>query len=248
MKRNIILSIFILVALVATFSYIKLNSTLPGFVNVTENGPVSGGDDEVVVEEEAPPSTSLRAEKFVGTLEEVNVGCFADGICSVQVDGKNVIVLQGWSQNIVGSITGVDGIGGLESFIGDEVEVYAQYVSEGQYTLYGDVRYYAAPVDSGTVTLKINEKGSVFGVTLTPLEILEDSRCPIDVQCIQAGTLRVLVIIETSDNTSEQELAFNEVVNTEDNEITLVQVNPITDSSSSIDSSEYTLTFKIKSI
>lgn len=248
MRKIIITSVIAFVLLLTIFSYIKLNSSLPGFVNVTENGPVNSGEGEVVVEEEAPPSTSLKAEKFVGTLEEVNVGCFADGICSVLIDGKNVIVLQGWSQNIVGSVNGVDGIGGLESFIGEEIEVYAQYVTEGEYTLYGDARFYVTPVGSGTVTLKVNEQGSVFGITLTPLEILEDSRCPIDVQCIQAGTLRVLVRIETPDNTSEQELAFNEVVKTEVSEITLVQVNPITDSASSIDSSEYTLTFKIKSI
>jgi hypothetical protein len=35
----------------------------------------------------------------------------------------------------------------------------------------------------------------VEGVTITPLELVEDSRCPIDVQCIQAGQLRLRVAI-----------------------------------------------------
>ena len=34
------------------------------------------------------------------------------------------------------------------------------------------------------------------GVAATPLRIVEDSRCPIGVQCVQAGTLRVAVRIE----------------------------------------------------
>lgn len=41
----------------------------------------------------------------------------------------------------------------------------------------------------------LNETITVSGIEITPLEVLEDSRCPTDVQCIQAGTVRVSVRI-----------------------------------------------------
>ena len=45
---------------------------------------------------------------------------------------------------------------------------------------------------------KIDQAISAFGITLKPSEIVEDSRCPTDVQCIQAGRLRVKVEMGSS--------------------------------------------------
>ena len=84
----------------------------------------------------------LKADTFSGTLEEVNTGCFADAECYVVVDGKHVTVLMGWSRDTVGSVLGLDGIGDLETHIGEEVEVYAQDKSDGTYTLYGSEGFY----------------------------------------------------------------------------------------------------------
>jgi hypothetical protein len=44
---------------------------------------------------------------------------------------------------------------------------------------------------SGTVTLTIGKSAAVNGTTIGVLSLSEDSRCPVDVQCIQAGTVRV---------------------------------------------------------
>jgi hypothetical protein len=57
-----------------------------------------------------------------------------------------------------------------------------------------------SPTSTSTVTtvtsevfnLKIGEKAGNTNIVIQPTEILEDSRCPLDVQCIQAGTVRVL--------------------------------------------------------
>ena len=97
-------------------------------------------------QDEQTGSVKLKAVTFAGTLEEVNTGCFADGECFVVVDGKHVTVLMGFSQETVGSVTGVNGIGGLEAFIGQEVEVYAQDNSDGTYTLYGSEGFYVKPL------------------------------------------------------------------------------------------------------
>ena len=83
---------------------------------------------------------------FTGKLSAVDTSCFADGVCSVTVDGKKVILLTGMRMNIppVGSIKGVDSIGDLENEIGSQIKVYAVATQESgaDYTLYGSTSYY----------------------------------------------------------------------------------------------------------
>lgn len=91
---------------------------------------------------ESPEIFDASPIVFEGTLESVNTGCFADGECFVMVDGKRITLLRGWSRDTVGSVEGVNGIGNLESHIGDTVRVYAQPVGPDHFTLYGDSEYY----------------------------------------------------------------------------------------------------------
>ncbi len=84
----------------------------------------------------------IKADTFTGKLEEVNTGCFSDGECYVTVSGKHVTVIMGWSQETVGTIIGSPSIGDLESMIGKDIEVYAQELTDGTYTLYGSEGFY----------------------------------------------------------------------------------------------------------
>ncbi len=82
-------------------------------------------------------------EKFSGVLKEVNTGCFADGECYIVVDGKNITVLWGWTNETVGSVrNGEGGIGELEKFVGSKIDVYANRLAADKYTLYGSTGYY----------------------------------------------------------------------------------------------------------
>ena len=47
----------------------------------------------------------------------------------------------------------------------------------------------------GTVAARLGEEVRVNDLSIRPLEVLEDSRCPIDVTCIWAGRVRVRVAI-----------------------------------------------------
>jgi hypothetical protein len=91
---------------------------------------------------DTPPATKLKADTFTGTLTKVDTGCFADGECYIEVDGKKVTAIMGFSQEVAGSVMGVEGFGDLESYIGKPVEVYAQDNSDGTYTLYGSAGFY----------------------------------------------------------------------------------------------------------
>ncbi len=106
------------------------------FMQKKDDNKVVAPNDENVVE------GKLKAANFEGKLEEVDVGCFADGECFVVVDGKHVTAIMGWSQETVGSVQGVEGFGDLEAHIGKDVEVYAQDKGDGTYTLYGSEGFY----------------------------------------------------------------------------------------------------------
>jgi hypothetical protein len=99
---------------------------------------------EVVTEEIVADDTNgkIKAAVFQGTLEVVNTSCFFDGECYVVVDGKHVTAIMGWSQEIAGTVIGVEGFGDLESHIGEGVEVYAQDKGDGSYSLYGSAGFY----------------------------------------------------------------------------------------------------------
>ena len=55
----------------------------------------------------------------------------------------------------------------------------------------------ACPVAVATTTsgLAIGAMANINGTTIGVLSLVEDSRCPVDVQCIQAGTVRVRVAL-----------------------------------------------------
>ena len=66
-----------------------------------------------------------------------------------------------------------------------------------------------------TIETRINQGGSALDVEVVPLAVLEDSRCPIDVVCIQAGTVRVQARIRGELGQSTATLELNQPTTTE---------------------------------
>lgn len=92
----------------------------------------------------------------------------------------------------------------------------------------------------------IGYTASSNNVKIYPLEVLEDSRCPEDVQCIQAGTVRLKAKVESGLGTSTVTLTLGEPITTEAEEITLIKVAPTSNSKKVIKPEEYLFTFSIK--
>lgn len=75
---------------------------------------------------------------------------------------------------------------------------------------------------------------------VTPLGIEEDSRCPVDVQCIQAGTVRLSVKIDRAGEVGTSVLTLNSPIHVKDEDwLELAAVCPITKSTVSIPSTAY---------
>lgn len=47
----------------------------------------------------------------------------------------------------------------------------------------------------GTVTARLGQEVQIGDVRVRPLELIEDSRCPLDVTCVWAGRVRVKVAV-----------------------------------------------------
>lgn len=106
------------------------------------------------------------------------------------------------------------------------------------------------PLDASSVTVaaRLNETVSGLGVSLTPLQVEEDSRCSMDAMCIQQGSLRVSVMIESGMGTSTMPftLASGEPVTTETASLWLVEAMPYPMASDPTEDEQYRFTFRIE--
>ncbi len=97
----------------------------------------------------------------------------------------------------------------------------------------------------GDVQLSVGGTAAFEGVHITVLEITEDSRCPSDVQCIQAGTVRVVLQTVSGLGTSTDTLALGDILTTEAERITFTGVDPKSISTRTIEQDEYVFEFEV---
>lgn len=98
---------------------------------------------------------------------------------------------------------------------------------------------------SSLLTLALGATGTASGVSVTPLSVVEDSRCPQNVQCIQAGRVRVATRIQTKATTTTRTLLLGEPATVGAAQLTLTTVVPARTSTSSIQANQYRFTYKI---
>lgn len=107
---------------------------------------------------------------------------------------------------------------------------------------------------AGCVTARVNEDDSVDarlgqtvnvdGPRVTPLEVLEDSRCPMEARCIRAGSVRLKVRIVTGAIRAVREMASDKPLQVADGQLELVGVTPPRSVRGPIKPSDYRFSFK----
>ncbi len=100
-------------------------------------------------------------------------------------------------------------------------------------------------LEYGEVEIGIGETAVFKDLKIKPVTVEEDSRCPIDVQCIQAGTVRLAIEIVSAMGTSTDILKLGESLTTEAQEITFVSVMPQPVAGAHIQNSAYSFTFDV---
>lgn len=101
-----------------------------------------------------------------------------------------------------------------------------------------------SPVDVSTT---FNQAAKAGNLLITPKTLLEDSRCPVGVQCIQAGTVRIQAEVNGPSGTSSILLELGVQSTTEAETITLIGVYPGRTEGKTIALSDYQFTFHVAS-
>ncbi len=104
------------------------------------------------------------------------------------------------------------------------------------------------PVTDGPAIIRtwVGHKASGGGVTITPIEVVEDSRCPTGVYCIQAGTVRIKATVESGLGKSTMTFTLGTPVTTEAETIILSDVQPFKTQSHTIAQNEYKISFTVE--
>jgi hypothetical protein len=112
-----------------------------------------------------------------------------------------------------------------------------------------DCHFTACPVENATSTMirtTLGQPMTGLNVTLTPKEIISDSRCPAGVQCIWAGTVEVKTAMTTPTGHGEHVVKLNERFVFGDFYVTLVEVTPEKKAGEEIPGSSYRFAFEVK--
>jgi hypothetical protein len=97
----------------------------------------------------------------------------------------------------------------------------------------------------GNVVLKLGERATFKDISIRPLSIEEDSRCPADVQCIWAGRVRVKLQVISGMGTATSIVTLGQAFTTEAEVITLIDVTPAKHGSTEISPAAYGFTFNV---
>jgi hypothetical protein len=101
---------------------------------------------------------------------------------------------------------------------------------------------------SNTVLLletRIGATSTAADITIAP-NALQDSRCPVDVKCVQAGTVRVRTTLGVGTSTHAQEFVLGKPSVQAGVIITLVSVSPEKESKKMTPGRDYRFVFKIE--
>lgn len=96
----------------------------------------------------------------------------------------------------------------------------------------------------GIARAALGETVYVDGPKVTPLEVLEDSRCPINVRCVWAGQVRLKVRVHLGARDEVRELTSGKPVQVADGSLELIEVQPDRVAGEPLDPAEYRFGFR----
>jgi hypothetical protein len=96
------------------------------------------------------------------------------------------------------------------------------------------------------LTASLNQKVAGLGVSLRPVSVTEDSRCPVGVQCVWAGTVKVQTVVGSGLGESTMTLELNKSITTEAEIVTLILVSPNRNANQPPVPADYRFAFKVE--
>lgn len=96
---------------------------------------------------------------------------------------------------------------------------------------------------STVATIGVGGTATINGVQITALNLVQDSRCPVDVQCIQAGTVTVRAAVDSFNK--DFVFTLGEAQEIGNLIVKLESVTPAKNSKETIKTSDYRFTFSV---
>lgn len=102
-----------------------------------------------------------------------------------------------------------------------------------------------APLETESTSATLNQRIFTHGIHITPLSVVGDSRCPVDVTCIQAGTVRLSAKLESASTTQTQVLTLGTKIGFGAKSVALNAVSPAAHSKTPIAPDDYRFEFLV---
>ena len=99
-----------------------------------------------------------------------------------------------------------------------------------------------APLPDGS-DVALGQKAYVDGPLVQPVEVVEDSRCPMNARCVWAGRTRLSVRIELGSRSETREIGSDQPIQVADGQLSLVEVRPDTMAGQPVDPAAYRFGF-----
>lgn len=99
---------------------------------------------------------------------------------------------------------------------------------------------------AATLTTYVGGSPTVLTVMVKPLEVISDSRCPQDVQCVWAGNVEVRTVLATPVSHGEHTMVLGEPQRFGVFDVTLTEVTPAPSAGTDIPESSYRFTYRIE--
>ena len=101
-----------------------------------------------------------------------------------------------------------------------------------------------AGADDSLIYARLGQTVYVDGPKVTPLEVLEDSRCPAQVRCVWAGRLRISARIDLGSGSETRELTMGKPEQVADGSLELVEATPARSAKAAIPPGNYRFGFR----
>ena len=100
------------------------------------------------------------------------------------------------------------------------------------------------PNQDGSTEAKLGQTVNLDGPRVTPLAVLEDSRCSREARCIWAGRVRLSVRVVTGAGSAVRELASHKPLQVADGQLVLASTMPPRSTQHALVPSDYRFTLK----
>lgn len=132
----------------------------------------------------------------------------------------------------------------LQDFVGKNVIVYGAFTTGSTYRV--ETITEATDEDITIGTVRLGETKLINRVRITLNEITQDSRCPIDAVCIQAGSVTASVTLQSDTDKETVEITEGTSVAFDVFRISILSVAPARMASQPFDETAYQIVFKVE--